>query len=707
MAEDQIEALLRPPTEFYAAVTAGSLATLALNMPGALMLTSGALTYTASGVFFALSAYDAHQGWRIFQYQQGLRKLPFFLMGSKDVPVSQKELYVGKGFRWDQRHTQRLLDARQPENAHYTGTTKLYNRARKLERLFEKQTFVTWLLKHTTRNSAWWNPVAPLPPVGGSSLFHAVGMWEGEEDIFTDLSERVGHTLVLGTTRVGKTRFAEIMIEQDIRRGDVTIVFDPKGDADLMRRVYGTAKDCGRKCYIFHLGYPDISARYNAVGSFSRITEVATRISNQLPSEGNSAAFKEFAWRFVNIIARALYSLGVKPNYTHIRRYINNIEPLLKEYAVITLDKIAPSNWQKSVRSIHIDEKKQTFAQRGKDEYALQLVQYITENNIYDTVLEGLVSAWSYDKTYFDKIVSSVGPLMEKLTTGKVAELLSPNYDDVDDKRDLLDWRNVIREEAVVYVGLDALSDAVVGSAVGNSMFSDLTSLAGQMYKSGRYQGIEVDTSASPKVSIHADEFNELVGDEFVPLLNKAGGAGYQVTVYTQTWSDVEARIGSAPKAGQIAGNLNTMFMLRVKERATAEMLTEQVEQVWVNNIMSVSGANDSSDPTSEVDFTSKNEDRITKVQTPMIEPGDLLKLPKGQAFAVIDGGNLYKLRMPMPDITQDYHLPKDLAEMAESMRSTYATADNMWTDKDWYTQAAMRAGDAIFDNPDWHTETA
>jgi hypothetical protein len=50
-----------------------------------------------------------------------------------------------------------------------------------------------------------------------------------------------------------------------------------------------------------------------------------------------------------------------------------------------------------------------------------------------------------------------------------------------------------------------------------------------------------------------------LIGDEFIPLLNKSGGAGFQVTAYTQTWSDVEARIGSPAKAGQIAGNFNTL----------------------------------------------------------------------------------------------------------------------------------------------------
>ena len=60
-------------------------------------------------------------------------------------------------------------------------------------------------------------------------------------------------------------------------------------------------------------------------------------------------------------------------------------------------------------------------------------------------------------------------------------------------------------------------------------------------------------------------------------MLNKAGGAGFQVTAYTQTWSDVEARIGSKPKAGQIAGNFNSLIMLRVKEIATAELLTDQL----------------------------------------------------------------------------------------------------------------------------------
>jgi hypothetical protein len=61
-----------------------------------------------------------------------------------------------------------------------------------------------------------------------------------------DLGEWAGDTLVLDTTRVGKTRLAEILVAQDIRRGQLMIFFDTKGDADLLRRVYAEAKRAGR-----------------------------------------------------------------------------------------------------------------------------------------------------------------------------------------------------------------------------------------------------------------------------------------------------------------------------------------------------------------------------------------------------------------------------------------------------------------------------
>ena len=163
-----------------------------------------------------------------------------------------------------------------------------------------------------------------------------------------------------------------------------------------MRRVYAEAKRAGRAedFYLFHLGYPDVSARYNAIGSFSRITEVATRIANQLPSEGNSAAFKEFAWRFVNIIARALVALGRRPDYQQVRRYINDIEPLFVEYARKHLREHGEAGWEADLAEVAANTKERNLptALRGRHPDAVALMRYLNDQDRYDPVLDGLVS---------------------------------------------------------------------------------------------------------------------------------------------------------------------------------------------------------------------------------------------------------------------------------------------------------------------------
>ena len=692
-----IEALLRPPVELWSVTVAFAAGSMAFMAPWALMMPPGVATMAGAGLFL-FGGLRAKQAWRVLRYQRNMRRLPNYRLRADQVPVSQHKLFLGKGFRWTQQHTQRLRDTLKPDVQRYVQPGKAYRWARQQEVAWEGMPFLA-ILASGLRSRSRWNPFAPLPAVGGKPALHAVG--PNEQPVWMDLGERVGHTLVLGTTRVGKTRLAEVLITQDIRRGDVVIVFDPKGDPDLLRRIYAEAKRAGRldDFYLFHLGFPDISARYNAIGNFSRITEVATRIANQLPNEGNSAAFKEFAWRFVNIIARALVALNRRPDYQQIRRYINDIEPLFVEYARYCAEQSGIAGWEQQVTTLAgaIKERNLPTSLRGRSIDAIALMRFLQEKAVYDPVLDGLISAFKYDKTYFDKIVSSVGPLMEKLTTGNIAALISPDYQDEEDRRPIFEWMDVIRRKGIVYVGLDALTDTTVASAVGNSMFADLVSVAGHIYKHGVTPASLDDTAQQespqatdhslPTISLHADEFNELIGDEFVPLLNKAGGAGFQVTAYTQTWFDVEARIGNKAKAGQVAGNFNTLIMLRVKELATAEMLTEQLPRVEVFTLMSVSGVDDSSEPGSGVDFKSRNEDRISVSDVPMLTAADIVALPKGQAFALLEGGHLWKIRIPLPDNRGDDAMPTAFAQITEDMQRTYITNDHWYRVREtwWY----------------------
>jgi hypothetical protein len=207
-------------------------------------------------------------------------------------------------------------------------------------------------------------------------------------------------------------------------------------------------------------------------------------------------------------------------------------------------------------------------------------------------------------------------------------------------------------------------------------MLADLTSVAGSLYKFGDTRGLpKIDGHVRKKIALHADEFNELVGDEFIPLLNKAGGAGIQVTAYTQTASDIEAGIGDKAKAGQISGNLNTLIMLRVKNEETAELLTTQLTPARIFTKVAETRVTDDNNPESPTDFVSQNADRIGEEEADMLRTADLVQLPKGQAFALLDGGKLYKLRLPLAGA--DPLLPKSMDEIAAWARRQYAGTDH------------------------------
>ncbi len=69
-----------------------------------------------------------------------------------------------------------------------------------------------------------------------------------------------------------------------------------------------------------------------------------------------------------------------------------------------------------------------------------------------------------------------------------------------------------------------------------------------------------------------------------------------------------------------------------------------------------------------------------------MLTPAELVRLPKGQAFALLEGGRLWKLRMPLPDDRNDPSMPASLAAITQSMERTYITNDHWYRDREtWW----------------------
>jgi hypothetical protein len=53
-------------------------------------------------VLFVASFYRFSQGWKVYRYQKGLIKLPFYSLSPKKIPVNKNYLFLGRGFEWNQ-----------------------------------------------------------------------------------------------------------------------------------------------------------------------------------------------------------------------------------------------------------------------------------------------------------------------------------------------------------------------------------------------------------------------------------------------------------------------------------------------------------------------------------------------------------------------------------------------------------------------------
>jgi conjugative coupling factor TraD (TOL family) len=672
------EALLRPIGEIYvifACLSASVLILLAYEY----LFMNNYLAFTSVVFLIFLSYLYSKDAYYLFRYQRNLRVLRPYTVNSKNIVFNPKFIELGKGFDWLPIHTQRLKDTQLPENRKYIKPSVTYKKVRN---------FCT-----KNADNPKLNPIVkvldivykPLPPIGGIPALH--GIEPDDDDFLWQLEKRVGHTGVIGTTRTGKTRLAEWIIAHDIRAGakkirdenntgNVVVIFDPKGDGELLRRVVLECIQSDRldEFYMIHLGFPELSCAYNPIGDYQKITEVAGRSTNQLADGGNSAAFKEFSWRFVNINAQALEFVGEEVSFEVLSHYINYTDELLEKYLKKLLG-IAHADFENLIADHEEELDPNLVKKSSRNKRTLSIIEaakeYLKDSSKEDSILKGLVSALEYDKTYYDKLVASLLPFLDKMTTGNIKDILSPKKGQ---KR--MRWRDVIAKRGVVYIGLDALTDPVIAGAFASSCLSDLVSLTGEIYKKGSVTD-EPNFLNGKKIPIlaHLDEFNELVtGDEVIQLLNKAGGAGVMAHLYTQTLSDIEAKLGSSAKASQIIGNLQNIIMMRVREKETAELLTSQLPKVEVSSVTDVGGT---SDDGSLLSFQTNNSDRKTTKEVPMIEPSDVIGLPVGEAFMLNDGGQCRKLRFPMIVDDDDIDLPDGVEALIETMKKNYSTSEN------------------------------
>lgn len=563
--------------------------------------------YWMASIAVVMSAVRIPQALALRKLQKNLKGKPLEKITIKALKRKAKKkkaaVWLGDGYVWENRHAQRVHEI--------------------LKRDWSS------IVKYTTANAA--------SDRVGQTWIH--GVEPDEAALYQSLQHGEMHTLIVGTTGCGKTRFFDLLITQAILRGECVIILDPKGDRGLYENAARACRAAGKEndFVFFHPAFPHRSVRIDPLANFTRVTELASRVAALMPTEGDASSFKAFAWQAINNLCQAMVMVDERPNLVKLKSFLDlGTQGIIIRAVSAYAEKHIPRGAE--LVQDYIAE----AGHRASDsKVAAAMVQLYT-NEIRTVApspeLEAILSMFQHDKTHFAKTVANLGPIMNMLTTESMTQLLSPTYDASNlDEREITDTKTVINNGRVLYVGLDQLTDQVVGSAVGSILLSDLCAVAGNRYNYG--------VNNRP-VNIFIDEASELINEPTISLLARGRGALMKLVIATQTIADFETRLGSKEKARQVLGNVNNLYVMRTIDTESQTFVCDNLPKTRIKSVIRDQGFSSNSD--SPLRFSAKTGERLMEEEADLFNPQLLGMLPNLEYIAKISGGMIIKGRLPI-----------------------------------------------------------
>ena len=526
----------------------------------------------------------------------------------------KNDLWLGIGFRWWPEHSQKLYELM------------------KLD--WTKLQLPTWLTRIFLSTPALPNEAAGLPIIHGVS--------DREESLFRPLKNFEGGLCLCGTTQAGKGVYLSHLVAQAIARGDVVIVIDPKHSSRLKDNILHACRASGRDDPLtFHPAFPDTGVRLDPMHSFTNATEIASRIRQAFPPNMDES-FANFAWMAVNAIAQGLIALEIRPTLPLIAKYVklgiyDILEPLLEKHA----REFAPSDWQKNY--FELKEKAGRPPAPTVSERLMVLVA-LYETSLHhiaaDPAIDGLIEVFRHNREHYSKITASLLPILSMLTTGRLADSLSPTITDPHDTRPVMNLEKIINGGHVLYIGLDSMPNPTVASTLAGIWLADLANIAGRRYNLG------LSALNSQRISLFIDEVSNVINVPLIEILNKGAESGIQTTCAMQTIADLAHRMGSVEAAHVVLGNLNNLIALRTKDQMTQNFVVETLGNTYIAN-QSLSISNRAPDHLSPDYHSGLSRQMNTKLE-PIFPPEFLGKLPNCEAIVQVSAGYIYKTRCPI-----------------------------------------------------------
>jgi len=355
-------------------------------------------------------------------------------------------------------------------------------------------------------------------------------------------SDCKGHFWCFGTTRVGKTRLMEGIIEQDIRKGYSVVAMDPKGDIDLFSKIVQVAFDTGRKNDLIFVTpiFPQYSAVIDPLSTYYMVEELVAHITAGI-TVGKEPYFFSVAYETSMVVVQSLIVLAEAND----RKPLFNLNEIKNNIGFSDLAQL-------KVKLSNINSPQ-----------AEQLVLDIKK------ILE-------CQPDYHTKVTSSLRVALTEMTSGNVGQIIGQA-----DENRFID-RLEQNKGVIMVVQLGSMLTKRAAYTAGKVIMSVIQTFVGRRFAS--------DKRIAPHLSLHIDEAQSILYQGIEELFAKAGGAGVYIHGYCQSVSQLYAEIG-VDKANTILDNCNTKIFMRVPDANTASYVSDHLGEKRVYSpIISLGG---------------------------------------------------------------------------------------------------------------------
>ena len=633
MNTEDFQTIVRPNYELVSAASWGFASVWGAGLSAGLSIGLGS-AMGLCGVCGAMSIYRGMQARRNFHRKMRFSgtEVQFLKAGVllKAMPKLRDNLWLGKGWRWNPTHTGMAHELRR----------------RTPEEIYPPK----WLLNVTK---------AKVDPYDARGIPWIHGMGAKEEEVLVPLKAFKGHCAVIATTGAIKTRLAALIITQLVARGDTVIILDPKGDKDLRNVAREACEFAGapERFMMLHPSFASESVRLDLLKYWDSTSQVASRLGLVLGA-GEDDSFKSFCWSAVHRITNGLKYIGDRASLLSLKRCMESrstVEQLALKMMRKFFTQERPDLLErcKEEHNIAFTEAAKGKPNKLKTQTSLPeltgMVQ-VFKNDVAEKQddISGIVNILDSSQEWFGKMINSILPLLIKLTTDDLKGLLSPDYEDVNDPRPIMDGKRIVDGRHVLYVGTNALADSTIGKAVSAMLIAESAAVSAEIYNYG-FELEKGEKESDRRIHIFVDEWGDAMCEPLVQQANKGRGAQVHLWGMGQTFADlVVAFNGDEASARRFMGNMNNFICGAIQDPVTLEMMAEQFGTTSIKTKAGEGKGNGSKTDDGGLDFAANGSSNVINEEVPLIATDILRNLEDLHYIALVNRSQIWKGRLPV-----------------------------------------------------------